>query len=170
MHIEMKAKVMDWVFWAMVGAAAVHIAEEYIFGWMDAARGLAGRSSRGLAGRFAAGLDFLLFALVNAFFILICVVGALVGLENPTFSLSIACLLLINSAMYIVPMIIVRRYIPGAFSAVLLYIPLAVYAFHVVDEAGKLSFAVAAGAFLLGFVWQAIPVAAVFLRSARRGG
>ena len=161
---------MDWVFWAMVGAAAIHIAEEYLFGWMDTARGLAERSSRGLAGRFAAGLDLLLFALVNAFFILVCVAGALAGAENPTFSLSVACLLLINAAMYIVPMVIVRRYIPGAASALLLYIPLAVYAFHVMDEAGELSFAVAAGAFLLGLVWQAIPVAAVFLRSARRGG
>lgn len=154
----------------MVGAAAVHVAEEYLFGWLDSARDFARRSPRGPAGRLAAGIDLLLFAAVNTFFIMLCVVGALVGLENPAFSLSVACLLLINAAMYIVPMIIVRRYIPGAFSALFLYIPLAVYAFHVVDEAGELTFAVVAGAFLLGLVWQAIPVAAVFLRSARRGG
>lgn len=163
-------KEMGWVFWAMVGAAVIHVAEEYIFGWVDSARDFAGRSSRGFAGRFVSGIDLALFAVVNAFFILLCVVGALVGLENPVFSLSIACLFLFNAAMHLVPLIIVRRYISGAFSAVFLYIPLAFYAFHVADQGDKLNLWVALGAFLLGLLWQAIPLAAVFLRSSRNTG
>jgi hypothetical protein len=46
---------------------------------------------------------------VNALFILLCVAGALVGLDQPVFSLSIAALLLINTMLHLVPMVIVRR-------------------------------------------------------------
>jgi len=157
---------MHWVFWAMAGAAVVHVAEEYFFGWIDFARGLDGR----VTSRFAAGIDLAAFAVVNVLFVLLCVAGALVGPDQPVFSLSIAALLLINTVMHLVPMVIVRRYSPGAASALLLYVPLAVYAFYVIDEAGELSALTVLGAFLLGFLWMFFPIGASFIRSARHSG
>jgi hypothetical protein len=97
------------------------------------------------------------------------VAGALVGMDQPFFSLSIAALLLINTMMHLVPMAVVRRYSPGSVTAIFLYIPLAVYAFYVVDEAGELSVLTVVGAFLLGFLWMAFPVGVAFIRSARGG-
>jgi hypothetical protein len=147
----------------MVGAAVVHVAEEYLFGWIDFTRGLGGRH----ISRFAGGVDLAAFIVVNALFILLCVAGALVGLDQPFFSLSIAALFLINTVMHLVPMAIVRRYSPGSFSAIFLYVPLAIYAFYVVDDAGKLSALTVMGAFLLGLLWISFPIGASFIRSAR---
>jgi len=157
---------MHWVFWAMVGAAAVHVAEEYFFGWIDFTRGLGGR----FTARFAGGIDLAAFIVVNVLFILLCVAGALVGLDSPIFSLSIAALFLINTVMHLVPMAIVRRYSPGSVSAVFLYVPLAIYAFYVADEAGKLGALTVLGAFLLGLLWMSFPIGASFIRSARGSG
>ena len=150
---------MDWVFWAMVGAAVVHVAEEYFFGFID--------FSRDLGWRFTAGMDLAAFIVVNMLFILLCVAGALVGMDQPFFSLSIAALFLINTVMHLVPMAMVRRYSPGSVSAVFFYVPLSVYAFYVVDEAGKLTALTVIGAFLLGLLWLSFPIAASFIRSAR---
>ena len=154
---------MDWVFWAMAGAAVMHVAEEYLFGWVDFTRGLEGR----FVARLTAGIDLAAFMVVNALFVLLCVAGALVGMQQPFFSLSIAVLLLINTAMHLVPMAVVRRYSPGSATAIFLYVPLAVYAFYVVDEAGELSALTAVGAFLLGFLWMSLPLGAAFIRSDR---
>jgi len=156
---------MDWVFWAMAGAAVAHVAEEYLFGWLEFTRGLEGR----YAARFTSGIDFAAFAIVNALFVLLCVAGALVGMDQPFFSLSIAVLLLINTAMHLVPMAVVRRYSPGSATAVFLYVPLAIYAFYVVDEAGELSALTVMVAFLLGFLWMSLPIGVAFIRSARGG-
>jgi hypothetical protein len=158
---------VHWVFWAMAGAAVVNFLEELFFGWMDSARDIAGRSSIGFARGVSGGVNLIFFVIVNLFFIILCTAGALVGLHNPVFSLSIACLFLINVAMYLVPLIIVRRYSPGAVSVLLLFTPLAAYAFRVTDQAGKLSTWTVLGAFLLGFLWEAIPLAAVFFSSTR---
>ncbi len=154
---------MHWVFWALAGAAVMHVAEEWIFGWLDFTRGLDLRITR----RFAAGIDMAAFIVVNIIFILLCVAGALAGLNQPFFSLSIAVLFLINTTMHLVPMAIVRRYSPGSVTAVFLYVPLAVYAFYVVEEAGKLTAPAALGAFLLGLLWMSFPIGASFIRSAR---
>ncbi len=150
---------MHWVFWAMVGAAVVHVAEEYFFGFID--------FSRDLGWRFTAGMDLVAFIVINVLFILLCVAGAVVGMDQPFFSLSIAALFLINTVMHLVPMAMVRRYSPGSVSAVFLYVPLAIYAFYVVDEAGKLTALTVIGAFLLGLLWLAFPIGASFIRSAR---
>jgi len=156
---------MGWVFWAMAGAAVVHVGEEYLFGWLDFTRGLEGR----IVSRLSSGIDLAAFAVVNALFVLLCVAGALVGMDQPFFSLSIAALLLINTVMHLVPMAIVRRYSPGSVTALFLYVPLAVYAFYVVDEAGELSALTVVGAFLLGLLWMSFPIGAAFIRSARGG-
>jgi len=150
---------MDWVFWAMVGAAVVHVGEEYFFGFID--------FSRDMGWRFTAGMDLVAFIVVDALFILLCVAGALMGMDQPFFSLSIAALFLINTVMHLVPMAMVRRYSPGSVSALFLYVPLAIYAFYVVDEAGKLTALTVLGAFLLSFLWLAFPIGASFIRSAR---
>ena len=105
---------MDWVFWAMLGAAVLHVVEEYVFGWLDFTRGLEGR----VLSRFTPGIDLAAFSIVNALFVLLCIAGALVGMDQPFFSLSIAALLLINTVMHLVPMAVVRRYSPGSATVV----------------------------------------------------
>jgi hypothetical protein len=46
-------------------------------------------------------------------------------------------------------------------------VPLAIYAFYIVDNAGKLSALTVIGAFLLGLLWMSFPIGVSFIRSAR---
>jgi hypothetical protein len=157
---------VHWVFWAMAGAAALHFAEECFFGCR--------RFGRDTGGRFAAlspgRADLAATITVNAVFVLLGVAGALVGLEKPIFSLSIAALFLINTVTYLIPMAITRSLPPGAFSAVFLFAPLSIYAFHVADTAGKLNALTVLGAFLLGLLWMSLPIGASLIRSSRMSG
>lgn len=159
---------MHWVFWALVGAAAAHVLEEWLAGWSRPAVS-AGRRFVSVYARRSQGIGPAAFAAINAFVLLLCVAGALAGFGSPAFSLSVAVLFIINAAMHLVPMAAVRRYSPGAASALLLCLPLAVYAFRVAEQCGKLTAWNALGAFLLGWLWHALPAAVAFLSSAGRG-
>jgi hypothetical protein len=156
---------MDWIFWTLVGAAVVHVAEEHFGGFLEFTRHIADRFTR---VKFS--LTMAQFVVVNAAFIGLTIAAALLWPRHPAFCLSIPALLLINTCLHLVPMLATRRYSPGSISALLLYVPLSIYAFHVADTAGLGSTVNVISAFALGLFWMILPVGTSIIIRAASGG
>ena len=139
---------MNWVFWAIVAAALIHVAEEYWGGFLS------------LIQERVPGMTLRQFLIINALFVVLCVVAAIVRTSGPVLSLSVASLILINALIHIAATVWLRRYAAGVISAVVLYIPLGTYAFY---QAG-LTPGKAAAAGLLGLLWMAVPLIFQFIR------
>jgi len=137
---------MGWVFWAIVVAALIHVAEEYWGGFLS------------LVQQRVPGVTLGQFLALNALFILLCIVAAVVGTSKLAFSLSAASLILINALIHAVATAWLRRYAAGLVSAVMLYVPLGVYAFYRAACCAGLTPGKAAAAGLLGLLWMAVPL------------
>lgn len=137
---------MQWVFSALLGAALVHVLEEYLGDWVASVQA------------YIPGVTLRQFAVVNVAFVILCAAAAIVGMDNPVFALSVASLVLINAGIHVVGTIVLRGYSPGVVSAVLLYVPLGLYTFHAAAGSGHLSLAVGTGAVVLGALWMAVPL------------
>jgi hypothetical protein len=110
---------MDWVFIAMVGAAVLHVLEEYVYpgGFADWMRRSNPRFARLITARFA--------VIINGLFLVLCIVGAILARTSLILGLSVAGLLFVNGCMHLGGTMRARRYVPGVASGVVLYIPLA---------------------------------------------
>ena len=124
---------MNWVFIAMVGAAVLHVLEEYVYpgGFADWMRRSNPRFAQLITARFA--------VIINGLFLVLCVVGAIAARTSPLLGLSVAGLLFVNGCMHLGGTMRARRYVPGVASGVLLYIPLALYAFSLSISSGLVS-------------------------------
>ncbi len=139
--------MMEWVYWAIVGAAVIHVAEEYRGGflvWFPKFSGL--------------HITMRQFVIVNALFVLLCVTAALLADTAIVFSLSVAALIFINACIHIIGAIRFRRYAPGLVSAALLYVPLALYAYDLAITSERLTPLGGVGALFLGAVWHGVPL------------
>jgi hypothetical protein len=95
----------------------IHIFEEYFTGWVDYAR------------QYAKNLKAIEFIIVNIIFFAAVVVSTVLILEDSItiYSISIIFLIFINSLIHIIPSIVLRKYVPGLFSALFGYLPLSIY-------------------------------------------
>jgi hypothetical protein len=152
---------VNWVFWAFVGAAAIHVVEEYKYpgGFIELMRRLNPMWAPLVTVKFA--------AIINALFLLLCVVGALMASKVLLFSLSVAGLLFVNTLSHIMGAVRVKGYAPGVVSAVLLYLPLSSYAYYHFVSSGQLSVQGGIVSGLLGALCNAVPV--VYLVLSRAG-
>ncbi len=137
-------------------AAIIHIMEEYKCGWIEWASG------------FVAGITRKQFIVINILFLLLCIAAISVAEKNIIFSSSIFSLLLINTIIHIAPTIRQKRYNPGLFSAVLLYIPTGIagyihlYRNHLITNQQLLFSA------LLALLWMSVPFLYQALRIMRK--
>ena len=124
---------MDWIFRALVGAAVIHVLEEYAWpgGFLDWMRSMNPRFAPWITARFA--------VIINGLFLVLFVVGAIMARPSPVLGLSVAGLLFVNGCMHLGGTVRARRYVPGVASGVLLYIPLALYAFSLSISSGLVS-------------------------------
>lgn len=152
---------MDWVFVALLGAAVIHVFEEYVYpgGFSDALKNLNPKAAHLVTPRFN--------VIVNGLFLLLCVAGAIVGTTGLVLSLSVASLVLINAGLHIRGSIVARRYYPGTISAALLYVPIAVYAYALFLSSGQFTWLEAIQAILLGALYMAVPM--TYILSAQLG-
>jgi hypothetical protein len=143
---------MSWVFYALLGAAALHVVEEYTFpgGFPD--------FMRKMTGRFAAYVDTRFAVIINGLFLVLCLAGALLSGRAPLFSLSVAGLCGLNGLSHLAATLRARRYAPGLASGLLLYLPLAVAAYALYLRAGLATVPQAAGTILAGLAFQAAPL------------
>ena len=121
---------MNWIFYALLGAALLHVVEEYVFpgGFPD--------FMRIMAGRFASSVNAAFAIIINGLFLVLCLAGALLSTQAPLFSLSVAGLCGINGLSHLAGALRARRYAPGLATGLLLYLPLAVMAYVRYLEAG----------------------------------
>lgn len=128
-----------------IPAAMVHIAEEYKFGWVE------------WANNFITGVTVKQFMIMNCLFVLLCIFAANLSRSVIVFSSSIFSLLLINSLAHIAPTIKQKKYSPGLFSAILLFIPIGVggYASILNDDLMSLSEVVVS--IIIGLFWMSVP-------------
>lgn len=150
---------MDWIFSAFVGAAVLHVFEEYFYpgGFPDFMK----RTSPA----FAPFISTSFTVVVNGLFLLLCVLGAVLGRDAPVFSLSIAGLLVSNGLIHLAACLRTGRYAPGVISGFLLYIPLGIAAYALFLGSGQLSVAQALLSALLGLAYQLVPIGYLGLAS-----
>jgi hypothetical protein len=153
---------MNWVFIAFVGAAVLHVLEEYVYpggfaDWMRRAN-----------PRFAPSITTLFAVVINGLFLALCVIAAVASSRNLILGLSVAALLFVNGCLHLGGTIRARRYVPGVASGVLFYIPLAWYAFSLSIGSGLVSLKEAAFAGVMGVLYNMIPVGYLGLSSLMR--
>ncbi len=154
---------MNWIFWAFVGAALIHIVEEFVYpgGFLD--------SMKRANPRFAPAVTVKFAIAINALFVLLCLAAAIVASGSPVFSLSVASLLFVNTLLHIAGTIRTKRYAPGLISGLLLYTPLSIYAYHIFANSGQLTLLEGLASGLLGVLYYVVPVGYVALASLVKG-
>lgn len=153
---------MDWVYWAIIGAALLHVAEEYYIpgGFMD--------FMKRFNPRFAAHITTPFAIVFNGLFILLCILGAALREISPAFSLSVAGLLGFNALMHMGAAIRTRGYAPGLVSSLLLYLPLCITSYTISIGSGTVTPTQALGSFFLGGIYNALPIVSLALLSRHK--
>lgn len=137
-----------WAWLALV-AYTLHILEEFAFDWRNWARSVIGLP-----------VEWSDFYLTNAAVVVLGFAQAEMARLLPLAPLSFAALMLINATFFhVLPMVRTRgRFSPGAFTAVLLFYPVAVGLFVSAAREGALSVVAAAGSIAIGALLMAFPV------------
>jgi uncharacterized protein with HXXEE motif len=137
---------MNWVFWAPLCAASLHIFEEFVFpgGFAAWYRRYRPDIQKSITPRF--------LVIINALLLMLCYdVGALrsrstgIGLW-----LMVTALLSSNAVWHVVGAVRTRSYSPGMITGLLLYAPLTFYGYAQFLRSGKASIATAIIAFAIG--------------------
>ena len=147
----------QWVLWVLLAASALHVVEEHALGWQ-------GWASERLAPLIGVRPTWPDFWATNAALIVFGFAAASVGWKAVGFSLGFAALALINAVLFhIVPSVQARHPNPGCFTAVLLYLPIGVWAYAAAAADDRLSFGAFALSLLVGAVVMAAAVAFLVL-------
>ena len=143
---------MNWIFFAQVGAAILHVVEEYAYpgGFPAFMKKMVPPLAPFISANFAIA--------INGLFLLLCFAAALVDRSAQIFRLSIAGLCGLNGLTHIAGAIRARKYAPGLLTGALLYLPLAILALARYASAGQVSVGQIVGSFLFGILYQVIPV------------
>ncbi|HMK60143.1 MAG TPA: HXXEE domain-containing protein [Dissulfurispiraceae bacterium] len=137
-----------------VPAAMIHVAEEYKYGWVS------------WSNAFISGITIKQFIVINAMFVILCIIAAISSRGFIAFSSSIFSLFLINSLVHIAPAIKQKQYSPGLLSAVFLFIPIGVVGYTSLLAHDLLSLKSFMFSILLGLLWMSIPFVYQILRAA----
>jgi len=147
----------QWMLWILLAASALHVMEEHALGWQ-------GWASEYLGERLGIHPTWSDFWVTNAALIVFGIAAASVGWKAPAFSLSFAALALINAVVFhVLPSVQARHPNPGCFTAVLLYIPIGIWAYAAAGADDRLSFGTVAGSLLIGAAVMASAVGILIL-------
>jgi hypothetical protein len=128
-----------------VVAAIVHVAEEYLFNWIE------------WANELISGITVRQFMLVNFLFIVLCIGAAILSSKFIVFSSSIFSLLLINSLAHIAPTIKQVKYSPGLVSASLLFMPIGIVGYTDLLGNNIITIKEFVASLLIGVLWMCVP-------------
>ncbi len=150
----------DWVLWILVTASALHVVEEHALGWQ-------GWAAQTLAPRIGVAPTWLDFWATNGLLIVFGVSAAAVGWRAPAFALAFPALCLVNAVFFhLLPTTSARRPNPGLFTAVLLYLPISIWAYLAAAHDDVLDLATLITSLALGAL--AMASAIVVLMAQRR--
>jgi hypothetical protein len=149
----------SWVLWILTAASALHVLEEHAMGWQGWAAGA-------LGPRFGVHPRWSDFWSLNAALIVLAIACASTGWGAPAFALALPAVCLINAIFFhILPSGMVMRPNPGLFTAVLLYLPISLWAYAAAAHDAQLN----GGTVILSMViGAAITAFAIFLLIAGR--
>ncbi len=130
-------------------AYAIHVFEEYTFDWKTWATAV-----------LKLPVNWIHFSLANGVVVVLGISCASVGWALPAYSLSLPALMLINATFFhVAPFILMKgRFSPGLGTAVLLFYPIAIWAYYGAYTDGVLSARVALLSFILGAFEMASPI------------
>ena len=143
---------MNWIFQAFVGAAVLHVLEEYFY------PGGFPNFMKKSSPVFAPYVTTSFAILINGLFLVLCVLGAIFGARSLVFGLSIASFLIFNGLTHLAGSLRAGKYAPGMISGLLLYLPLGITAYALFLRSGQLSLLQALLSVALGVAYQIIPV------------
>lgn len=156
---RMEFESHSWVLWVGVIAAGLHVLEEYAEGWVAWA-------NIELGPKLGVTFDDGIFFLTNAVLIFGALAGAAIGWWAPAVSLAIPALFIINAVFFhMLPSARSEKLTPGTLSAVVIYLPVAVWMYWAAAEDGVLSFGTVVLSILLGAALMAYPIAVLLLKS-----
>lgn len=137
---------MDWLLWAPFIAAVLHIGEEFAWpgGFLAWYRRYRPAIAKSLTVRFA--------VFINGLLLMACLGAALSGrtAQGVALWLTVVGILFSNVGFHTLAVWRTGRYSPGVVTAVMLYLPLAVYGFWYFTSSGMASFGTALVALLIG--------------------
>ena len=134
----------DYILWIATLAYALHVMEEFAFDW---------RAWATKVMKF--DVDWPLFYVTNAAVIVGGICCSMIGWRLPEVSLAFPALMLINAVfLHVVPIIRSRQFSPGIFTAVFLFIPIAIAAYVLANTdqvftPSALLFSILIGAFFM---------------------
>ena len=133
------------LIWIWTIAYGIHALEEYMLDWRDWARAV-----------IRLRVTWPDFYVTNSLVIVLGICCANVASSQPQLALVLPALMLINATFFhVLPMIVTRgRYSPGVFTAIVLFYPLGIWAYHRALSNGAVStrgviLSVAIGALLM---------------------
>jgi len=117
----------DYIFWVALAAYAFHILEEYTYDWKTWAQNI-----------MKLDVDRNTFYVTNVVILFFGLSCAEVGWSHPKFSLIFPASLIINALFFhIIPYIrSKRKFSPGMFTAIFLFLPIGVGSYHMATDLG----------------------------------
>lgn len=138
----------EFVLWIALAAYSIHMLEEYELNWRDWACYV-----------LKLPVDWGSFYLVNAIVVVLGICFAEVGWRQPWFALGLPALMLINATLFhVLPTIVTRIYSPGVATAVVLFYPVAGWAYYGAWLDGVLSIQTGVLSVVFGALLMATPV------------
>lgn len=144
----------------ILGAAVLHITEEFIFpgGFLEWGRKALTKFKK---LKMAESVDSGMAILVNALFVLFCIMNIVYYRQGSFMFYTLTGLILFNAILHIGSSIAFRRYAPGLITSVVLYIPVSILILINIETINeRIIFALIAGALL-----HVIPLLVVFTKS-----
>ena len=138
----------EFVLWIALAAYGLHMLEEFELNWRDWARCV-----------LRLPVEWQSFYIVNALVVVLGSCCAMVGWRQPWFSLGMPALMLINATFFhVLPTVVTRVYSPGLTTAVLLFYPVAGWAYYGAWQDGVLSTPSAILSIVFGAALMAMPI------------
>lgn len=144
-----------YILWIATFAYAMHVMEEYTFDWKGWAVNV-----------LKLPVTWVHFGIVNGIVVVLGISCSSVGWSLPAYALSLLALMLINATFFhVLPFLVTKgRFSPGLGTAVLLFYPIAIWAYYGAYLDGVLSNQNLALSFLIGAGLMASPIVMLKLR------
>ena len=147
------------VLWIVTMAYAVHILEEYTLDWKTWA-----------TQALKLNVSWSTFYVTNAVVVVLGLCAAAIGWTMPEVSLMFPALALINAIFFhIGPTILQRHFSPGLITAVLLFLPMSIWAYVGASADGVLSWWVALISVLGGVLLMLFPIVMLKIKYREQG-
>ena len=150
---------MEWIFVSILIVSIIHVIEEYFGDFV-------GQMKQNIPEKFSPAVDLSQFVSVNLTFLILCFIAVIVGSSNLIYSLSVATILFINVFTHIGGAIRLKGYNAGLISALLLYLPISVYAYYYYWNNGTLNHIDIIFSVLLGIFWMILLFINILIQSS----